>query len=118
MHQQPRATEQPLAPKIASTSGHRSGVAGSTVTFMIAAARLFLQGSAERPSVRLPAIVTANRIAVRKPRIPDDRRRFEGRWVSDGNLDVESCLIAGQLVALLDSDVLAERCTDLVEVGP
>src|SRR5688572_27166971 len=34
MHQQPRATEQPRAAKIASRSHHRSGVAGRTVIFM------------------------------------------------------------------------------------
>src|SRR5712691_240245 len=34
MHQQPRATEQPLALKIASRSGQRSGVRGRTVSFI------------------------------------------------------------------------------------
>src|SRR5436190_10424411 len=34
MHQQPRATEQPLALKIVSRSDQRSGVRGATVSFM------------------------------------------------------------------------------------
>jgi len=34
MHQQPRATEQPLALKIVSKSDQRSGVRGATVSFM------------------------------------------------------------------------------------
>ena len=34
MHQQPRATEQPLALKIVSSSDQRSGVSGVTVSFI------------------------------------------------------------------------------------
>src|SRR6266496_3123324 len=49
MHQQPRATEHPLALNTASRSGQRSGVSGWTVSFM--AQRLLLRA---RPRVRPP----------------------------------------------------------------
>ena len=40
MHQQPRATEHPLALNRASRSGQRSGVSGCTVSFMEATSLL------------------------------------------------------------------------------
>jgi hypothetical protein len=40
MHQQARATEQPLALKMASRSGHRAGVRGNTVSLILIATHL------------------------------------------------------------------------------
>src|SRR5688572_22193014 len=69
-------------------------------------------------SVPSLAVVPAQRVAVREPRVLDDRGLLERGRVGDRDLDVEPGLIVAELVALHDSHVLADRSSDLVEVRP